>query len=274
MEIFEQIAQIIKNSEGLLITAGAGIGVDSGLPDFRGPEGFWKAYPPLQKYGIRFEQMANPIWFERNPKMAWAFYGHRFNLYKNTTPHNGFQILRKWCERKNNNYFIVTSNVDGQFQKAGFSEDKILEIHGTINLLQCTQNCTRNLWEPDFDEIIIDMDKFEALDPLPTCPNCGAIARPNILMFGDWAWNSSNSDQQEIRYSLWLRTNADKSLVVIEIGAGTGVPTIRLTSEEIVANYDAKLIRINPRDYYVPAGHYSLALGALEALKKIDSYFD
>ena len=47
----------------LLVTAGAGMGVDSGLPDFRGTEGFWRSYPPLAELGLRFEEVANPAWF-------------------------------------------------------------------------------------------------------------------------------------------------------------------------------------------------------------------
>ena len=102
-EKIELIANLINKSQAILITAGAGMGVDSGLPDFRGKEGFWKAYPALEKHGIRFEQMANPHWFDEKPLMAWAFYGHRFNLYKETVPHKGFEILKKWCMQKNDN---------------------------------------------------------------------------------------------------------------------------------------------------------------------------
>jgi len=69
---------------GMGLGAGAGMGVDSGLPDFRGDEGFWKAYPPMAKLGIRFSSMANPRWFESDPELAWGFYGHRLNLYRAT----------------------------------------------------------------------------------------------------------------------------------------------------------------------------------------------
>ena len=71
------------------------MGVDSGLPDFRGNEGFWKAYPPLAKLGIQFEEMANPQWFNDEPNLAWGFYGHRLNKYRKTAPHAGFSILKK-----------------------------------------------------------------------------------------------------------------------------------------------------------------------------------
>ena len=68
---------ILKKAKSILITAGAGMGVDSGLPDFRGDKGFWKAYPPIANRGLSFIEMANPEWFDRDPHLAWAFYGHR-----------------------------------------------------------------------------------------------------------------------------------------------------------------------------------------------------
>ena len=94
-EMLQQAAEAIRSAEGLVITAGAGLGVDSGLPVFRGDEGFWRAYPPFAKLGLSFEELANPGWFERDPAMAWGFYGHRFELYRRTTPHEGFALLRR-----------------------------------------------------------------------------------------------------------------------------------------------------------------------------------
>ncbi|HVT79086.1 MAG TPA: NAD-dependent protein deacetylase, partial [Phycisphaerae bacterium] len=66
-------AHAIANAHALLITAGAGMGVDSGLPDFRGPEGFWKAYPAYRHLGLGFAQLANPRWFQDDPALAWGF---------------------------------------------------------------------------------------------------------------------------------------------------------------------------------------------------------
>ena len=92
----EAAAAAIKNAEALIITAGAGMGVDSGLPDFRGDHGFWNAYPLYRRLGLSFVQAANPEHFERDPAFGWGFYGHRTNLYRETVPHEGFQIISKW----------------------------------------------------------------------------------------------------------------------------------------------------------------------------------
>ena len=73
-------ASLIANADALIIAAGAGMGVDSGLPDFRGNEGFWKAYPALGKAEIDFTSIASPNAFASAPQLAWGFYGHRLSL--------------------------------------------------------------------------------------------------------------------------------------------------------------------------------------------------
>ncbi len=140
-------AQLLREADALLVTAGAGMGVDSGLPDFRGNEGFWKAYPPMAKLGVSFVEMANPWWFDRDPSLAWGFYGHRLNLYRRTVPHEGFKRLLEIGNKKNEGYFVFTSNVDGQFQIAGFDEDRIEECHGSLHHLQCSRPCSQDIWE-------------------------------------------------------------------------------------------------------------------------------
>ena len=109
-------AEAIHGAKALVFTSGAGMGVDSGLPDFRGPEGFWRAYPALRGRGIRLESMSTPHWFEDDPTFAWGFFGHRYNLYKNTEPHDGFKIILNWCRKMEEGYFAFTSNVDGHLQ--------------------------------------------------------------------------------------------------------------------------------------------------------------
>jgi NAD-dependent SIR2 family protein deacetylase len=272
-DIYKKSAEIIKSADALLITAGAGMGVDSGLPDFRGQHGFWREYPAIEKLGYRFEEMANPKWFVSNPKLAWAFYGHRHNLYRKTIPHKGFDIILSLAEKLPLGYFVVTSNVDGQFQKAGFDTQKIYEIHGNINFLQCSIPCTEKIWTVEKLDIKINFETFEAVGNLPLCPFCNEIARPNILMFSDFSWLASRSEAQSRRFTQWLDTLTRKKIVIIEIGAGNFVPSIRNLSEQIVYSSKAKLIRINPRDFYVPQGQISINTGALEALEKIYEYF-
>src|SRR5262245_19940815 len=251
-------AEAIRTAEALLIGAGAGMGVDSGLPDFRGNEGFWRAYPPLKRLGLSFVKLANPYWFHHDPEQAWGFYGHRRNLYRQTEPHYGFVILRRWAERMPAGWFVFTSNVDGHFQRAGFDAQRIVECHGSREFLQCMRYCTRAIWPAPTESVVID-DAFRAAPPLPHCPDCGGLARPNVLMFGDGEWLASRTEAQLAGYSTWRKAIRGGRLGVIEIGAGTHVPTIRIECEEA----GDTLIRINPREPDVPAGGIALPLGAL-----------
>lgn len=268
--ILERAAEAIKNADALLITAGAGMGVDSGLPDFRGPEGFWEAYPAIAKLGLSFSEMANPSWFETDPALAWAFYGHRLNLYRRTVPHNGFQLLLKAAAQKPKGYFIFTSNVDGHFQKAGFAPDRIVECHGSIHHLQCTQNCTNEIWDAAGTVVTLDEATFRATGTLPRCKHCAGLARPNILMFGDPIWESHRSNEQHEKFDAWIRKlDASVRLAIVEIGAGSAIPTVRCTSERMASLTRGTLIRINPREPEVPAGYLSVRLNAAEGLQKI-----
>lgn len=269
--MIEKAKQLLNDADAILITAGAGMGVDSGLPDFRGVVGFWNAYPVIKDLGLRFEEMANPKWFEDEPELAWAFYGHRLNLYRETIPHEGFKKLLELSQNKKGKYFVFTSNVDGQFQKAGYDDNSITEVHGSINHFQCTENCTNHIWKDDGTYIEIDPETFRAESALPTCINCGAIARPNILMFGDWNWISERTDIQSHRLQNWLDSvkENDYKLVILEFGAGLAVPTIRFFGENIASRYDGTLIRVNPRDTQVPDGEISLYMGAKEAIEKL-----
>ena len=187
-EAILQAKEIIKNADAIVITAGAGMGVDSGLPDFRGDQGFWKAYPPLKDKDLGFTDIANPQWFFDDPKLAWAFYGHRLKLYNKTEPHAGFAMLRELCAQKNENYFICTSNVDGHFAKAGFSKDKIYEVHGSIHHAQCIHNDDGMIWSMRESSVEVDEAKFIATK-MPVCPECGCASRPNIMMFYDHEFN-------------------------------------------------------------------------------------
>lgn len=244
------------------------MGVDSGLPDFRGNEGFWQAYPPYARLGASFIEMANPSNFEIDPSFAWGFYGHRTNLYRETIPHKGFHILKNWIESKNVDYFVVTSNVDGQFQKAGFNENHVLEVHGSIHWLQCLKPCSNETWG-NFETYQIDF-KSMRVARIPLCPNCDEISRPNILMFGDSAWVSDRKDYQQLRFRNFRQSHIGKRIVVIEMGAGKTISTIRSISEELGKEVNTSVIRINPFESGIEAPHISIHCGALEALRMID----
>jgi NAD-dependent SIR2 family protein deacetylase len=240
------------------------MGVDSGLPDFRGDTGFWKAYPPF--HGRSFAEISTPHWFRTDPTLAWGFFGHRLNLYRGTAPHAGFELLRRFGEARPLGYFVFTSNVDGHFQRAGFREERVLECHGSIHYLQCSDHCCEEIWPSDGLRIDVDAETIRARSGIPECPGCGRVARPNILMFGDGRWLPHRYYEQWNHYKAWLRKVQGKRVAAIELGAGLAIPTVRHECER----RGQPLIRINPREAQTPAGGISLPLGALEALTRID----
>lgn len=263
-------AEAIDFADGLLITAGAGMGVDSGLPDFRGTEGFWKAYPALRQAGINFQTLASPETFRSDPTLAWGFYGHRLALYRETVPHEGFAILRDLALFMDHGAFVFTSNVDGQFQKAGFGNGQMAECHGSLHHLQCLDGCMGDIWPANDFLPEVDVVHCRLLSDLPRCQWCGGIARPNILMFGDTGWLDYRFREQEAHLQQWLANV--KRLAIIEIGAGASIPTVRYFGEF----QTGFLIRVNPNEPRLPKGRQGLSLqmGGLDALRGIHLALD
>ncbi len=258
-------AELVLEADALLVGAGAGMGVDSGLPDFRGDTGFWKAYPPFR--GRSFASISTPRWFHVDPALAWGFFGHRLALYRHTRPHAGFEILRRWGGSRPFGAFVFTSNVDGQFQRAGFAEERVLECHGSIHHLQCARDCGAPVWPADDVSVDVDEATIRARSEPPTCPRCGRIARPNILMFGDGDWLPARFEVQRRAYAAWLARAAGRRIVAVELGAGLAIPTVRMECER----RSHALVRINPRDPETHGAGISIPLGALDALHAIDA---
>ncbi|OEC90039.1 SIR2 family NAD-dependent protein deacylase [Acinetobacter sp. YK3] len=264
----EQIKNLFKSADSLIISAGAGMGVDSGLPDFRGNQGMWQAYPELGKQRLDFTEIANPAAFKQQPDLAWGFYGHRLALYRQTLPHTGFHALRQLAEYLKLPYFVFTSNVDGQFQKAGFDPQSIYECHGSIHHLQCLTACESDIWPADELTPAIDHQHCQWQGQLPRCSHCGNLARPNILMFDDYTWLSQRQKQQMHRLTTFLEDHYQP--IVIELGAGTAIPTVRYFSERFAPN----LIRINPREFALPSkGGMALPTCAEQGARSIYQIF-
>lgn len=258
----ERAAAWIADADAILITAGAGMGVDSGLPDFRGDAGFWQAYPALAAGKVRFVDIANAEAFRQTPALAWGFYGHRLDLYRATLPHAGFHIAREIASAMPQGGFVFTSNVDGQFQRAGFDLRHIVECHGSIHHLQCSVPCSEAIWSAQ--QLQVDVDAGQCLwrAALPLCPHCGALARPNILMFNDDGWLGARTDRQADALAAWLAHV--RRPVVLEMGAGTAIPSVRRRGEAVAG----RLIRINPAAPGVSGpGRVALPLGALAGLR-------
>ncbi len=269
----QRAAELIAQADALVVAAGAGMGVDSGLPDFRGNDGFWRAYPALARARMEFARIASPQAFRDTPALAWGFYGHRLALYRATVPHAGFALLKQWGERMPHGCGVFTSNVDGQFQKAGFDPQRIDECHGSILHLQCLEPCGEDIWPADGFAPEVDAEACQLRNPAPRCPHCGALARPNILMFGDGGWSERRELAQAARQHRWLA--GVRRPVVIEIGAGTAIPSVRHFSHQVLRQHGGRLIRINPREPDVGGPlDVGLAMGAAAGLEAIGEMLD
>ena len=110
--------------------------------------------------------------------------------------------------------------------------------------------------EPDIDEA-----ECRWLGALPTCAGCGALLRPNLLMFGDWDWIPTRYEAQETRLARWL-SRAERP-VVVEIGAGSNIPSVRHFSQHVVAHRGGQIVRISPREPDVAASLGRLPAGAV-----------
>ncbi len=128
--------------------------------------------------------------------------------------------------------------------------------------------CSPDIWSAE--ALVPDVDEAQCLlrNQPPACPHRGAMARPNILMFGDSAWVGDRSYTQARRQESWLRTVSRP--LVIEIGAGTTVPTVRWFSERIIHEFDGRLVWINPTEHRVPTSlDVGIPVGALQGLSAI-----
>jgi NAD-dependent SIR2 family protein deacetylase len=261
-------AEVVRGARAIVVATGAGMGVDSGLPDFRGDQGFWKAYPAYERIGLSFVDAANPERFDEDPAFGWGFYGHRLHLYRDTEPHAGYGMLLAWGERLGIPVVGITSNVDGHLQRAGFDPARVHEVHGSIHHLQCTVPCSDAIW-PCGEDVPVDPATMRA-SRVPTCPRCERPSRPNILMFGDGAWLPDRSEAQGRRVAAFLEEHGAERLAVLEIGAGTAVATIRWTCERLARTPGSIVVRVNPREADVRPPHVAVPSGALEAIREID----
>ncbi len=150
----------LKDCSSLLVLTGAGVSAESGIPTFRGADGFWRKH--------RAEELATPEAFERNPKLVWEWYQYRRNLINEAAPNDLHTVIAR-LEKLFADFLLVTQNVDGLHLKAG--SKKIVELHGNIFRNRCSRD----------GRIVEGIQKPE----LPPRCECGAYLRPDVVWFGE-----------------------------------------------------------------------------------------
>ena len=236
----------IQNTEAILVFAGAGMSADSDLTTYQDKEGFYKEYPLYRELKKNYVSMMSYQGVLDDPHFAWGYFAHQYSLYKNAVPHEGYIGLLKLCQSKED-YFVVTTNVDGLFIKAGFPTSKVHEVHGSIHKLQCSIPCERSVWDTEGLNVKIDYSTMKALNNLPLCPECGFVSRPNICMYGDtdesYIWEEAQENAK--RFRAWRADNKSKKVVILEIGVGA--EGLKRHIEQYQKGFsDVTLICINP----------------------------
>jgi NAD-dependent SIR2 family protein deacetylase len=271
-ENLQEAAYLIKNADAIAIFAGAGMGVDSGLEQYRGADGLWTKSITLNNTAINYNDLMKPVAFREEPELAWGLIGFLMDKYDNTQPHVGFSILKEWVQNKE--YFIVTSNIDEHFQKAGFNKNRIFEYHGSIYKSQCMYNLECGVWDAEYPKV--DAERSIASPPFPMCPVCNSCCRPNVYLFEDGFFVPILSGEQQFRYMEWeekVKKNC-RNIVAMEIGAGKTISTIRRTAEKFAGD-ESPLIRINLNDFETDkTSQISIPLGAKESLLRIKDFMD
>ena len=163
----EEAAARLREARRVTVLTGAGVSAASGIPTFRGAAGLWKTF--------RAEDLATPEAFARDPVTVWEWYDWRRQAIAAARPNPAHETISAWS-RRFEEFTLITQNVDGLHELAGTAG--VVRFHGSIWTLRCASSCGARPegWE----------DRTAPLRDLPPrCPDCGALARPGVVWFGE-----------------------------------------------------------------------------------------
>jgi NAD-dependent deacetylase len=215
----EQAREWLSQATSLAVLTGAGISAESGVPTFRGAGGLWKDYKP--------EELANAEAFAKNPKLVWEWYNWRREAIAKALPNAGHRALVQFEKRKPR-FTLITQNVDGLHDRAG--SGKILKLHGDIWRMRCT-SCGSN-WP----------DRRAPLPKLPPHCQCGGLARPGVVWFGEALADGMMKEAEHAATSANVLLVVGTSAVVLPAAnlvphaRKAGVKVIEINTEETAAS--------------------------------------
>jgi len=206
-ELRRVLEEIAKGDGYITVMTGAGISAESGIPTFRGPEGYWtigsKEYHP--------QEMATYEMFVRHPEEVWKWYLYRMDTCRGAEPNLGHDALVEMETLFPQRYTLITQNVDGLHLRAGSSGDKTFQIHGNVFFMRCAGQCSETVFP--LPEGLPGKQKKDALTPDEIeqlrCPQCGGWARPHVLWF-DEVYNETY-----FRFESALSVAAKTALLII-----------------------------------------------------------
>jgi len=205
------------NTNGrIVVLTGAGISAESGIPTFRGEEGYWQVgsrhYHP--------QEMATFRAFCEMPDEVWAWYLYRRAVCRASAPNAAHEALVRMERHLGERFQLITQNVDGLHLRAGQSPERTWQIHGDIEFMRCAKECDAALHTvpaevgDHFGKADIVNDRLRGL---LVCPSCGGRARPHVL------WFDEMYDEARYRFesSMNAMIGADALIVVGTSGATT-----------------------------------------------------
>ena len=267
--MLDKLSSVILECDVVLVFAGAGMSADSNLPTYRDTEGFWNDYPLYRDLKKDYISMMSPQGFHSDPHFTWGFFAHQYMLYAKAVPHDGYKKLLDLC-RSLEDFFIVTTNVDGLFLKTGFPQSKLHEAHGTIHRMQCGIPCSQEVWDSKDLEIEIDYQTMRAKDPLPSCPVCAAVSRPNIFMYGDstesYIYTPAEISAKQFR--AFREKYKNSRVLILDIGVGAEGMKTHITAYKQLFT-DAIHCCINPQAPDTTDHNFYIAKGAKDTLLEV-----
>ena len=226
----------------VLVLTGAGVSAESGIPTFRGKNGYWRSLDPTK--------LATPEAFERDPQLVWEWYRERRERIRNAQPNAAHEAIAKLAQHADE-FLLVTQNVDDLHARAGLPKEKMVQIHGDIFVTRCSR-CDFRRFEQEQDEEKEQQDSaifgvrghvraFEAATcrRSPKCPECNALMRPGVVWFGEQLpWN-------EIQR---VESYLDHGACDVVIVAGTTATFGYIIDWALRASSGGELIEVNPEE--------------------------
>ena len=214
----KQVLTDFASSRGrITVLSGAGISAESGIPTFRGPEGYWTVaaveYHP--------QEMATLRMFRRTPDEVWAWYLYRMGVCRAASPNLGHHALVQIERLFGDRFTLITQNVDGLHLRAGSSPARTLQIHGNLFLMRCADECGNGPLPipPAVGGKARGAKLTTAERELLRCPQCGARTRPHVLWFDEYY------DEASYRFESALRAaDATDLLITVGTSASTNLP--------------------------------------------------
>ncbi|MES0884304.1 SIR2 family NAD-dependent protein deacylase [Roseibium sp. SCP14] len=271
MTTIEQAREVVHCADAILIGAGAGLSASAGL-DYTDQEAFAERFPGMLQYHARcqYQLMGYPF---PDEALKWGYLSVALDHVYQAGQTQVYQDLLSLIGERD--YFVITSNVDRYFHKNGFNPDRIYTPQGDYERFQCMTPCGDQVWDgrPSVAEMLPHVDRTTQLvtdrSTLPVCPNCGGPVFMNVRG-GNWFIEHPYKAEADA-INTWLSENQNKTLAILEIGAGFNTPgVIRLPMEAVATQFPkATLIRVSKEHPQGPKGTISIQLPAHDTLSKL-----